>query len=329
LAWLVGCSKPAPSVVVYTSLDQEFSEPLFAPFQKASGIQLRANFDTEATKTVGLVGRIMTEAEGGRTRCDLFWNNEILNTLRLKARGLLRPIRPPNATNFPDQFKDPDGIWYGFAARARVLIVNTKLVPQDDTPRSIFDLSDPKWKGKTGIAKPLFGTTATHAACLFANLGSDRAKDLFLGLKKNGIHILSGNKQVALDVGAGRLSMGLTDTDDAIDELEKGMPVRLIYLDREPDGLGTLFIPNTLCVLKGSPNPAAAEQLANYLLSEEVETALAQGPSAQIPLNPSIQIKLRVETPATVHAMQVDFEEAMRKWDETAQFITAHFLGPS
>jgi iron(III) transport system substrate-binding protein len=110
--------------------------------------------------------------------------------------------------------------------------------------------------------------------------------------------------------------------------LEKGMPVRLVYLDREPNGLGTLFIPNTLAALKNSPNPAAAERLADYLLSQEVEAALARGPSAQIPLNPSVKIEPRVATPASVHAMEVDWEEAVRKWDETAKFISEHFTAP-
>ena len=325
---MFGCTKPDSTVVVYTALDQEFAEPLFAPFKRATGITPLANFDTEATKTVGLVGRIMTEAEGGRTRCDLFWNNEILNTLRLKEKGLLRPIHPPNADAFPGQFRDTDGLWYGFAARARVLIVNTKLVPNDEQPKSIFDLTDAKWKGKVGIAKPLFGTTATHAACLFAKLGPDRAKQFFLDLKRNDIHILSGNKQVALDVASGSLAMGLTDTDDAIGELEKGLPVRLVYLDSEPGGLGTLFIPNTLAALKGSRNQKAAERLADYLLSEQVEIALARGPSAQIPLNPAIKIPLRVETPATVHAMEVDFEQAARRWSESTRFIAREFAGP-
>ena len=313
---------------MYTALDQEFSEPLFAPFEKAAGIRVRPNFDTEATKTVGLANRIMVEAEGGRTRCDLFWNNEILHTLRLKARGLLRPMHPPNGEPFPAQFKAADGTWYGFAARARVLIVNTKLVAEDDTPRSIFDLTDAKWKGKVGMAKPLFSTTATHAACLFAKLGPERAQQFFLDLKANDVQILSGNKQVALNVGDGTLPLGLTDTDDAMDEVDKGMPVRIIYLDSAPDELGTLFIPNTLAALRGSPHPEAADRLADYLLGPDVESALARGPSAQIPLNPAVRVPLRVETPATIHAMDVDFEQAARVWDQTARFLAAQFLGP-
>ena len=337
VACLAGCAKstsntttpPASRVVVYTALDQEFSEPLFEPFTQATGIKVLPKFDTEATKTVGLFNTIRVEAESGNVRCDLFWNNEILNTLRLKQQGLLRPIHPPNADQFPLKFRAADNTWFGFAARARVLIVNTKLVPEAESPKTIFDLTDEKWKRKVGIAKPLFGTTATHAACLFAKLGSDRARQLFLDLKKNDIQILSGNKQVAVNVGNGTLPLGLTDTDDAIGELEKGMPVRLVYLDSDPGspGLGTLFIPNTLAALKNSPNPSAAERLADYLLSQEVEAALARGPSAQIPLNSSVKIEPRVATPATIHAMDVDWEDAVRKWSETAKFIGEHFTG--
>jgi iron(III) transport system substrate-binding protein len=314
---------------VYTALDQEFAEPLFAPFQEQTGIKVLPKFDTEATKTVGLANAIQAEAQSGRVRCDIFWNNEILNTLRLHKAGLLRQIKPHNAQLFPAEFRARDDTWFGFAARARVLIANTDLVNEDECPRSLFDLTDAKWNGKVAMAKPLFGTTATHAACLFAKLGADRAREFFLELKRNGVNVLSGNKQVAVSVGNGTLPAGLTDTDDAIDELEKGRPVRIVYLDRQPDELGTLFIPNTVAALKNSPNPAAGERLADYLLSDSVEAALARGPSAQIPLNPAVAVEPRVETPATVHAMEVDWNAAVQQWDATARFIAEQFTGPS
>ncbi len=94
-------------------------------------------------------------------------------------------------------------MWYGFAARARVLIVNTNQVAEERRPKSIRDLTDPQWYDRCGIAKPLFGTTATHAACLFAAWGDDKAKDFFRGVKRNA-HIMSGNKQVAEAVAAVR-----------------------------------------------------------------------------------------------------------------------------
>ena len=133
------------------------------------------------------------------------------------------------------------------------------------------------------MAKPLFGTTATQAACLFAVWGDPRAKEFFRAVKRNEVQILSGNKQVALAVAAGRLAFGLTDTDDALIEVEKGMPVAIVYPDQGADGLGTLLIPNTLSIVRGCPHPAAARRLVDYLLSPEVEACLAAGESASNP----------------------------------------------
>ncbi len=161
-------------VVVYSSQDGEFAEPVLRAYGQQTGVEVLPKFDVESTKTVGLANLII--AEKARPRCDLFWNNEILNTLRLKEKGLLAPFQPSHAGDLPETFKAKDGTWYGFAARARILIVNTKLVAESDRPKGIEDLLDPRWKGKIGIAKPLFGTTATHAACLFAAWGDEKAK---------------------------------------------------------------------------------------------------------------------------------------------------------
>ncbi len=315
----------AQTVVVYSALDREFSDPVLKEYVQHSGVRVLPKFDVESTKTVGLTNLIVAEAR--RPRCDLFWNNEILNTLRLKEKGLLVPYQPSRAGDLPATFRAKDGTWYGFAARARVLIVNTKLVAEADRPKGIKDLLDPKWKGKIGIAKPLFGTTATHAACLFAAWGDEKAMGYFRDLKANGVQILAGNKQVALAAGSGQIAFGLTDTDDAMGEIDAGSPVSIIYPDRQPDGLGTLFIPNTLAIIKGSPHQKEAEALANHLLSPEVEAALARGPGAQIPLLKSTNVEARVETPRTVHAMEADFEAAAKAWDKVAAFLVSEFGG--
>jgi iron(III) transport system substrate-binding protein len=213
-----GCwSASGPEVIVYTALDSEFSRPIFADFTAETGIAVRAKFDTESTKTVGLANAIL--AESNCPRCDVFWNNEILNTLRLQKAGLLEVYRSPLGEQYPAAFRSPKGTWHGFAARARVLIVNTDLVAQADWPRSIRDLADTKWRGRCAIAKPLFGTTATHAACLFAYwhdepTGDQKAKEFFRSLKNNEVKILSGNKQVALSVAGGRISFGLPAPDE-------------------------------------------------------------------------------------------------------------------
>jgi iron(III) transport system substrate-binding protein len=325
VASLGGGCRPAANdeVVVYTALDAEFSRPIFAGFTEETSIDVLPKFDTESTKTVGLAQAIIAERD--RPRCDVFWNNEILNTLLLERADLLEVYRSPAANPFPDSAKPPSKKWHGFAARARILIVNTNLVADADRPTSIRDLADPKWRGRTGIAKPLFGTTATHAACLFAALGEDEAKRLFRAMKQNEIHIASGNKQVAVDVAAGRLAFGLTDTDDALSMQAEERPIAIIYPDQGNDEMGTLFIPNTVAIIKGGPNPKAARQLVDYLLSPAVEKQLAEGPSGQIPLNPAVEVTTKVKTPREVKAMEIDWDKAADEWSQAAKFIRDEF----
>ena len=318
-----GCwSRSADEVVVYAALDREFSEPVLDDFQRRTGIRVLAKYDVESTKTVGLVNAIIQER--ARPRCDVFWNNEVMHTLRLDKLGLLAAYPAAQAANFPAEYRSPHGTWYGFAARVRVLIVNTQLVPSQERPHSIRDLIDPRWKGRVGVAKPLFGTTATHAAVLFAQWGENEAREFFRKLKDNA-RVLSGNKQVALSVGCGELAFGLTDTDDAIIEMENGQSVEIIYPDQDEGGLGALFIPNSLAIIQGSPNGQAARQLVDYLLSPEVEARLAAGRSAQFPLNTTGAARSRAASPGPLRHMTVDFPAAAAAWDSAAEFLRDTF----
>ena len=104
-ATLAGCSK-SKAVVVYCALDREYAEPILKQFQADTGVEVKAQFDVEMTKTVGLVKAI--EEEQNRPRCDVFWNNEILHTLRLQKLGLLAPYASPSASDIPAELKDKD-----------------------------------------------------------------------------------------------------------------------------------------------------------------------------------------------------------------------------
>lgn len=309
-------------VVVYTALDQEFSQPVLHRFQEKTGITVRPVYDIESTKTVGLYQRILWERD--RPQCDVFWNNEILHTLRLARQGLLESYFSPEAQNFPEKWRSRDGYWVGFAGRARVLLVNRQLVSQQEQPRSIRDLADSRWEGKCGMARPLFGTTATHAAVLFSQWGDDRATEFFEQVKKRAA-IFSGNKQVALAVSAGRITFGLTDTDDALIEVAQGRPVEIVWPDQGADEPGTLLLPNTVAILRGAPHPAEARRLVDFLLSAEVEDTLANCPSGQIPLRSD-----RTQLPAMLGSgqikwMDVDFEAVVEAWERAAPILTRLF----
>jgi iron(III) transport system substrate-binding protein len=324
LLLFAGCWSPADQeVVVYSALDQEFSQPILRDFAATSGIEVADKYDVESTKTVGLVQRIIQER--GRPACDVFWNNEILHTLRLERMGLLEAYILPNADDFPQNFRSPVHFWHGLAARARVLVVNTKLVPEDQRPRTVRALIDPQWKNQVGIAKPLFGTTATHSAVLFATWGESEARDFFLELKANA-RILSGNKQVASSVARGQLAFGLTDTDDAIIEMEQGYPLEIVFPDQGAAEMGALFIPNTICLIRNGPHPEKARRLVDHLFQPAVEIRLAQGPSAQFPLNARVSETSRVMPDKPLKWMEVDFSAAADAWDAAAPFVHEQFV---
>lgn len=313
---------PKKEVVLYTSLDQIFSEPIVKEFEKETNIKVKVVYDTEAAKTTGMVNRLI--AEKNNPCADVFWNNEIVRTIVLKEQGILTPYVSANAGDIPSQFKDKDGFWAGFAARARVLIYNVNLVGEKDLPDSIFDLTDPKWKGKFALANPLFGTTATQAAALFVNMGDEEAKKFFAALKENGAVIVPGNSTSRDRVVEGELAAGFTDTDDAWMAISDGKPVKMVYPDQA--GLGTMLIPNTVCLIRGSPNPVEGKKLIDFLLSKQVEEKLAFDRGMQIPLRKDVKKPSHVPDYDSIKIMEVDFNKSAQKLKYSGQYLQELFL---
>ena len=202
LTALGGCQDDSKRVVLYCAQDKEFAEGILGQFRDRTGLEATPKFDTEADKSVSLVVELENEKE--RPRCDVFWNNEPVQTILLRRKGLLEPYDSPSAAAYPASARDKDHCWTAFANRARVLLVNTdQLKTEADRPKSLLELTDAKWKERVVMSRPQFGTGATQAACLFAVLGEEKAKKYYQGLKDNGVRITPGNKQAAEAVGKG------------------------------------------------------------------------------------------------------------------------------
>ena len=313
-------------VVLYCALDRNFSEPLIKAFEKRTGIEVDANYDVEATKTVGLVRAIKEEMNN--PRCDVFWNNEIVNTIKLKHLGALTPYVSPSAKDIPAEFKDPEGYWTGLAARARVFIVNTELmIDAAARPTSYKDLVGEAFKGQGGMAKPLTGTTATHGAVFFQLLGEEGTRAWMQSVVDTGVHLTSGNAHVMRLVREGEFPYGFTDTDDFNVARVQDYPVTSIYPDQGEDEPGTLVLPNTVAIIKGGPNLENAKKLIDYILSPEVEEALANGDSAQIPLHPGVKKPDYVKTPGKdFKVMKVNFEQAAKDFDRAQEMFREIFI---
>ena len=271
----VGCENNENTVTVYTSVDRNYSEQVFNDFESKTGIRVLAVYDTEANKTTGMVNRLIEEQK--IPVADVFWNSEFAQTILLKEKGVLAPYISEEAQDISLQYKDEAGYWSAFGGRARCILVNTDLVQPDDYPTGFDDFLDDHYdRSKIGMAYPLFGTTATHAAALYALMGDERATEFYQSIYEGGIRIVDGNGAVRDLVADGQLIFGFTDTDDALIAINKGQPVKMILPDQKQGQKGTLIIPNTVAMVKGAVNTDNAKVFIDYLLSNETEQYLME-----------------------------------------------------
>jgi iron(III) transport system substrate-binding protein len=170
------------------------------------------------------------------------------------------------------------------------------------------DLLDERWKHKVGMARPLTGTTLTHATALFSVLGEEQALAYLETIQARNeageLDLLAGNAQVMRQVRDGKLAFGWTDTDDYNVAREEGAHVAAVYPDQ--DGIGTLLLPNTVAILADAPHAVAARSFVDWLLRPEIEAELARSRAAQIPLRPGVERPEHVGG-ENLRFMQVDF----------------------
>lgn len=302
-------------VVIYVSQDRVFSEPVLLVYEQKTGVRVRAVYDTEETKSTGLANRLL--AEKNNPQADVFWSNEPVRTLVLKERGALAQYISPQAEGIPPVFKDPQGYWTGFSARMRVIVYNTRLVKETEAPRSIFDLTDSKWKGQVAIADPRFGSTSFHVAALYAELGDERADEFFRKLKANDVKIVPGNSVVRDMVARGEVKMGLTDTDDVNVAIEDHQPVAMVLPDG--DGIGVPVMPNMISLVARAPRAEAGKRLIDYLLSAEVERMLAASEAVQIPLRAGVEGPKDMPALSSFKPMTMDYDKAADRVEDVTK----------
>ncbi|MED5330579.1 MAG: extracellular solute-binding protein [Planctomycetota bacterium] len=323
-----GCGDRSADVVLYVALDRAHSAPIVTAFEKATGLRVDAHYDVEATKSVGLRRRIQAEAK--RPVCDVFWNNEVVQTVLLAEDGMLAPYVSPMASDIPPSLKDAGGLWTGFAARARVIILNTEKRPDPSQwPAGMADFLDPANRGLCGMARPLTGTTAAHAAYLIHRNGKEALFQLLEGLRDNEVRFGPGNAHLMRLVRGEEepeFHFGWTDTDDYQVAEEEDFPVTRILPGQQPGGEGLLVIPNTVALIKNAPHPEEAQKLIDFLLSPEVEERLAAGPSVQIPVRDNIPRPGHVLDLSTVKVAEVDWKAAGQAYRKHQDELEAFFI---
>jgi len=315
---LSGCQQ-TEEVIIYTSHDRNISEPILRQFERETGIHVRVVYDTEANKTTGLVNRLIAERK--IPRADVFWNNEFIRTVHLQEFDVLSPSLPLNPVK--NIFSSNSNVSFtGFAARARVFIINTNRV-KDAVPKNLEDLTHKQWSEKVAFANPHFGTTGTHFSALLSVWGEEKFRYWITALKKNKAAMLPGNAQVRDQVVSGKYLIGLTDTDDVNSALLAKKKVQMIIPGQGSHGIGVFMIPNTVSLVKGSPNQKTGKRLFDFLLQANTERQLANSPSAQIPILHSVAIPSNVLDIKTLMIMETDPKEISAQYQKMLSIFTA------
>lgn len=279
VAWIAIGQRRAEALVVYCAHDLMFAEQVLEDFQRETGIKVVVVGDTEATKSLGLVQRILRERDN--PQCDLFWNNQVLGTVELAEAGVLEPYQGAGFSRMPERYKDPDGLWVGFAGRLRVWIVNTdKMSADEETVLARYAADD---LSRMTIAMPLYGTTLSHFSMLWGELGAAGAQEWFNDLRARGCKLSPGNATVKNLVAEGVCDFGWTDTDDYFVAIDDKQSVAMLPIRHSGK---TLCIPNSVAIIKGTKQRVAAEKLVDYLTSARIELVLAESQARQIPLGP-------------------------------------------
>ena len=271
----------ADEIVVYSGRKESVVKPLIHAFQKKTGIQVRLKIGS----TSGLANELIQEK--ARPLADLFISTEAGVMEILAQKDVLDAYVSPETKDLLPGARDRDGLWTGISSRARIIIYNKNRVSEKDVPRSVFQLTDPKWKGKVAVAGTRERTTLSWVSSLVAVKGAEFTRSYLAKLYANGLKVLPDNTDVWQGVGRGEFAVGLTNSPNYFLARKADYPVGVVYPDQDGGGPGTLLNLNAIALVKGAANPAAARRFIDFVLSAEGQRILVDG-AYEIPLKPDI-----------------------------------------
>ncbi len=258
------------ALTVYSGREEEYMEPVFDAYEKETGTTLDVRYGDSADLAL-LVGE-----EGDKTPADVFIAQSPISQSYLDQRDLLSALPQESLDRVPARLRAADGDWVGIAGRQRVLIYNTDLVSEADLPASVLDLTDPKYKGKVGVA-PSNASFQDFVAALNQIEGTDATNAWLTGMAENGAKAYAKNGAIAEAVTRGEIPMGLVNHYYVL-EIKEDDPSAPVAAYRFPGtDAGSLFLVATASVPKATPDKKKADSLVAFLVSDAGQRLMIEG----------------------------------------------------
>ena len=266
---LPGARPPASgTVLVYGSIDAEDIQPIIDAFE-AKNPDIRIEYIRGSPSE--LFTRITTELDAGAQSADLTLVS-FPGTLQLIREDVYRPYQSPEARAYPADLKDPDGLWTSVILLGQVIVYNTDLVPVNELPKTLSDLTDPKWNGKIIMHDYTRGTTSTQIwGSMAERIGEEAVVKFLTDLEANVNPSLQRRTGIqADDVASGEFHIGIVaQLHDVVAAKLAGAPIEILQLEDFP----LMQSPTPAAILKTGANPEATEVFVDFLLSDEGQIA--------------------------------------------------------
>lgn len=292
-------SAKAPALTVYNGQHPELAQSLATAFTKDSGIKVELRSGDGAD----LANQI--QEEGGKTKADVLLTEDPGPAAMLDQGGLLAKVEPASLADVDRRLVPSSGNWLPYAARARVIFYNPKLIGERDLPRSVLDLTEPRWKGKFAYAPS--GAFAATTSYLISTIGPEKTLAWLKGIKANGVNEQKNGK-VRDTVEAGQHPFGLSNHYYWwILAGERGggdkLASEIHYFDH-PDA-GGLLLASSAAIPKNSAHQADAQRFLAWLTRPDGgQRIIAE--SVQYPVVDSVRSKVGLAPLSTLKAPRTD-----------------------
>src|SRR3990170_3597344 len=189
-------------LTIYSGREEELVAPLFDMFSEETGIEVEVRYGDSAELAATIA------EEGGNSPADLFWAQDpgSLGSVESQLVELPEEILDRGDT----RFRDTEGRWVGTSGRSRVIVYNTEALSENDVPDSVFDLTDPKWKGHVGIA-PTNASFRAFVTAMRLSEGDEKTRQWLVDLKTNDPKEYEKNTPIVEAVAAGEIDLGLVN----------------------------------------------------------------------------------------------------------------------
>ena len=262
-ALVIGCSPAGEETVtltVYSGRSQELVGPIIEQFSELTGVNVEVRWGGTAEMAAAIM------EEGDNTRADVFYAQDpgALGALRSRFAEL-----PDEILDLAQpQFRADDGKWVGISGRARVVVYSTERLTEDELPESVWDFTDPKWRGRIGWA-PTNGSFQVMVTGMRQLWGEERTREWLEGIQANQPKVYPKNTPQVAAVSAGEIDVGLVNhyyLFRFLAEEGESFPARN-YHPKAGDP-GALIMVSGIGVLEQSEQKETAVKLVEFLLSE-------------------------------------------------------------